>query len=347
MQSFPAVSVLMPVRNEAAFIERSLGAVLAQDYPSDRLEIIVADGMSTDGTREMIREVIRKHENVELIENPGKIVATGLNLALRKARGEIIVRVDGHTIIESDYVRESVAALQASGADNVGGRMNAVSDRLFGRAVAAATSSRFGVGGARFHYSDQEEWVDTVYLGVWHRDVFQRIGAFDEEMVRNQDDEFNYRLRASGGKILLSPKIQSRYYNRSTLFSLRKQYFQYGFWKVRVMQKHPRQMRPRQFVPAMFVLGLLVLALTSALVTSGWIVLVGYTSAYFLGNLIASIRAAQRSQWTAVALLPVTFLTMHFAYGLGFIAGLMKFWSRWQFSPAAKTVPRAGDVASL
>ena len=188
---------------------------------------------------------------------------TGLNLALAAAEGEIIVRVDGHTNIEADYVRWCVEALERTGATNVGGRMDAVGRGRFGEAVAAATSSPFGVGGARFHYSNTEEWADTVYMGAWPRWVFEEIGLFDEELVRDQDDEFNYRLREHGGRILLSPKIKSVYSNRSNPLALWKQYFQYGFWKVRVLQKHPKQMRPRQFAPPLFALCLcLCLCLT-------------------------------------------------------------------------------------
>jgi len=166
MQNPPLVSLLMPVRNEASFIERSLGAVLAQDYPRDRIEVIVADGLSTDATREIIEALAEQHPNLGLVDNPGKIVSTGLNAALRVARGEIIIRVDGHTVIAPDYCRQCVEALRQPGVDNVGGRMIAVSDGSFGRAVALATCSRFGIGNARFHYSDREELVDTVYLGA-------------------------------------------------------------------------------------------------------------------------------------------------------------------------------------
>ena len=246
----------MPIRNEADFIARSLGAVLEQDYPHECMEVLVADGLSTDSTREVIVRMAADHPavTVRILDNPGKIVPTGFNIALAAAAGEIIVRVDGHTIIDPDYVRQCVALLQNTAADNVGGRMTAVGRGTFGEAVALATSSPFGVGGARFHYSDQEEWVDTVYMGAWRREVFDKVGGFDEELVRNQDDEFNYRLRASGGKILLSPTINSRYYNRSTVRSLWRQYYQYGYWKVRVLQKHPMQMSRaslfRPFLPS-------------------------------------------------------------------------------------------------
>ncbi len=194
--SLPLVSVIMPIRNEADFIERSLGAVLNQDYPHDRMEVLVADGMSTDSTRTLVAQIAeRTRIPVTIIDNHAQIVPTGFNAALRVARGDVIVRVDGHTFIAADYVRSCVRLLLQHNADNVGGKMDARAENAFGKAVAAATSSPFGVGGARFHYADQEEYVDTVYMGAWLRETFDRVGGFDEELVRNQDDEFNYRLR--------------------------------------------------------------------------------------------------------------------------------------------------------
>ncbi len=228
------------------------------------LELLVVDGQSTDGTPEIVSRLLEDCApcmSVRLLQNPGQIVSCGMNLGLRQARGEIIVRVDGHTVLAPDYVRQCVEILQSSGADNVGGRMHAVGTNRFGQAVAIATSSHFGVGGGRFHHSDQEEWVDSVYMGTWPRRIFQQVGLFDEELVRDQDDEFNYRLRAAGGKLLQHPKIRSEYSVRSSPARLWSQYFQYGFWKVRVLQKHPLQMSPRQFVPPAFVLGLLLSAL--------------------------------------------------------------------------------------
>jgi cellulose synthase/poly-beta-1,6-N-acetylglucosamine synthase-like glycosyltransferase len=330
MQNYPFVSLLMPVRNEASFIERSLGAVLTQDYPRDRIEVIVADGLSTDSTREIIDALAKEHPNLRVIDNPGMIVATGLNAALGVARGEVVIRVDGHTVIAPDYCRQCVEALRQTGADNVGGRMSAVSDGVFGRAVALATSSRFGIGDARFHYSDREELVDTVYLGAWRRDVFQRVGMFDEEMVRNQDDEFNYRLRAAGGKILLNPRIKSEYYNRANAFSLWRQYFQYGYWKVRVLQKHPRQMAARQFVPPLFVTTLFFLCVTSPFFIAGRLLLATAAISYSGLSLGASILAARRNNWRLLPVLPIVFAIIHFAYGSGFLLGLARFWNRWR-----------------
>ena len=214
----PFVSIIMPVHNEADHIQNNLEALLVQDYSRHKIEVIIAEGMSTDRTRILADDFAAQnpHLPVRIFDNPKKIVPTGMNIALNQARGEIIIRIDGHTKIAPDYVRQCVEAIQRTGAENVGGRMNASGGTRFGETVALATSTPFGIGGGRFHYSDKEEWVDTVYMGAWPRSVFEKIGLFDEELVRDQDDEFNYRLRAAGGKILLSPNIKSLYTVRSS-----------------------------------------------------------------------------------------------------------------------------------
>ena len=328
---WPFVSVLMPIRNEAEFIERSLGAVLNQDYPPERMEVLISDGMSTDATRTLIRTVKRNHPHIPvvLLENTGRAVSAGMNIALARARGKVIIRVDGHTLIARDYVRECVDALERSGASNVGGPMNAVGLGGIGQAVALATSSRFGVGGARFHYSNREEWVDTVYMGAWPADIFRRVGVFDEEMVRNQDDEFNYRLRAAGGSIFLTPRIKSEYYSRTTIRSLWRQYFQYGYWKVRVMQKHSGQMQPRQFVPPLFVTACLMALLLLPLFPAARYFSLAVVGSYAVANLTASIFFLRKNNYRTLPLLPIIFATLHLAYGLGFLTGFVKFWKHW------------------
>ncbi|WP_281412220.1 glycosyltransferase family 2 protein [Miltoncostaea marina] len=328
----PLVTVIMPIRNEEAFIARSLGAVLAQDYPAERLQVLVADGMSDDGTRSAIARLAEAHpaHEVEIVDNPGRVVPTGFNAALDRARGDVIVRVDGHTIIEPNYVAECVAALRETGADNVGGRMDAVSDGPVGQAIALATSSPFGVGDSQFHYASGQRWVDSVYMGAWPREVFDRVGRFDPEMTRNQDDEFNYRLGAAGGRILLTDRIRSRYYNRSSLTALFRQYRQYGHWKVRVLQKHPRQMSARQFVPPLFVAALAggaALAPFSRVVRRLWL---GLAGAYGLANLAASAAIARRAGLRHMARLPVVFGALHIGYGAGFLGGLVRFRDRWR-----------------
>jgi len=326
----PFVSVVMPVRNEGVFIERSLGAVLRQTYPADRMEILVADGLSDDGTPAAIAAMQKSDPRIQLLTNSGRIVSTGLNAALARGRGEIVIRVDGHCEVAPDYVLRCVEHLAKGEADAVGGPLETVGEDELSRTIAIAMSSVFGVGGVAFRTtSGWSGLVDTVAFPAFTRDAIERAGAFDEELVRNQDDEYNYRLRELGGRILLASDVRCRYFSRSSLRSLWRQYFQYGYWKVRVMQKHPAQMRPRQFVPPLFVAGLLLLAAAAPfLVPARWL-LAGTAAAYALGVLVATVSSTSRGSLRAVTLLPVAFAAMHFGYGLGFLKGLIAFAGRW------------------
>ena len=325
---------------------KCLQAIRDQDYPEDRIEILVSDGMSVDGTREKIDTISLEDPRVHLIDNPGQIVPTGMNAALAVANGEIIIRIDGHTIIAPDYVIHCVETLIRTGADNVGGRMNANGKSHFGRIVSMATSSPFGVGGARFHYADKEEWVDTVYMGAWPRRIFEQIGLYDEELVRDQDDEFNYRLREYGGRILLSPKIKSVYSNRSNPSALWRQYFLYGLYKVRVLQKHPRQMRLSQFIPPTFVATIIVSLLMGLLSPLSWLFFALIFGTYIIACLTTSIIISNKNGWEYLPLLLICFAILHLSYGLGFLRGLIKFWNRWGDKVGKQTELRLANACS-
>ncbi|HZW04013.1 MAG TPA: glycosyltransferase family 2 protein [Anaerolineaceae bacterium] len=336
---YPFVTVIMPIRNEQNFIAQSLGAVLAQDYPADRMEVLVADGMSDDGTQAEVQRMAADDPRVRLLDNPGRIVPVGLNIALTQAHGEIVVRVDGHCVIAPDYVRRCVEHLESDGVDGVGGAMETIGADIPSQAVALAMSSLFGVGGSAFRtVKNRRMLVETVPFPAYRMETIHRNGLFDEEMVRNQDDEYNYRLLKNGGRILLSPDIRSRYYSRSTLGKLWRQYFQYGYWKVRVLQKHPRQLRFRQFVPPVFVIGLVGSALLALLAPAGnellskWLFL-GISGAYLAVNLAASIQVAAHNGWRYLLYLPLAFAILHVAYGSGFLVGLVKFAGHWSRSP--------------
>lgn len=326
----PFVTVILPVRNEGNYIARSLEAVLAQDYPAKRMEILVADGMSTDKTRQIAAKFAEGGIDLRLIDNPGRIVATGLNLAVEQARGEILVRVDGHCVIAADYVRNCVKHLQSEDLAGVGGPMETIGETPMAETIALGMSTKFGVGGSAFRTQHgQRKYVETVpFPAYWKRDVLL-AGPFDSELVRNQDDEYNYRLRSMGGKLLLTPDVTSRYFSRSSLASLWRQYYQYGFYKVRVMQKHPAQMQWRQFIPPLFVAGLVVLLLGS--IFSSWfrILFAVYAGVYLLLNLAASLRAAQQNGWRHLVLLPLVYLILHTSYGAGFWSGMIHFARRW------------------
>ncbi|MBN1179312.1 MAG: glycosyltransferase family 2 protein [Anaerolineae bacterium] len=320
-----SVTLIMPIRNEARFIERSLGAVLAQDYPPEQLEILVVDGASTDDTPLIVRRVIADRPNARLLHNPARIVPAAMNAGLAAAQGEIVVRVDGHTVVAPDYVRRCVAALQQTGADCVGGPMRAEGETAFGQAVALATSHPFGVGGARFHYATQPQEVDTVYMGAWPRAVFDRVGLFDEEMACNEDDEFNYRLRAAGGHIWLDPAIHSTYTTRATLHSLCRQYARYGLYKVRVFQKVPGSAQTRHWAPPLFalaVLGGLPIALVIPLLRLPYL---AGLALYALADVFFSARIAARVGWRHFPLLLLVFPSLHLSYGAGFWGGTFRF----------------------
>ncbi len=325
--SLPFVTVIMPVRNEGAYIKRSLGAVLAQDYPVEQLEILVVDGMSTDGTREYIAALAAADARVRLIDNQDCIVPYALNIAIVQARGDILIRVDGHCEIAPDYVSSCVAKLQETGADAVGGPIETIGETPSAEAIALAMTSWFGMGGSAFRtVRDREMWVETVAFPAYPRKTIERIGLFDEEFVRNQDDEYNYRLLKQGGKILLCPQIRSRYYSRASLRKLWRQFYQYGVWKVRVLQKHPRQMRLRQFVPFAFVLSLLV----TLLLPPFWPIATLILMLYLIADSTASFALARQHGWKYLPALLVAHPTMHVAYGLGFLAGLIRFAGRWR-----------------
>ena len=325
----PFVTVIMPIRNEERFIERSLGAVLAQDYFADRYEVLVVDGMSTDRTREVVRAAAGDR-NVTILDNPRKIAPAALNVGIGHAVGEIIVRVDGHTEIAPDYIRKSVDALERTGAECVGGRMDPVGQTSFGRAVALATGNRFSLGGSRFHYATEEQETDSVYMGTYAKQVFSRVGLFDEELVRNQDDEFNYRLRSAGGRVMLVPGIRSTYYNRATPGGLWRQYFQYGLWKVRVIQKLPGQVRLRHLVPSGFVSSLLIAAVLSAVWVESAFALAALAALYVLFVTLIALSAAGVRSIGLAAQTALAIAIMHVGYGVGFIVGFVRFAGRWR-----------------
>lgn len=319
----PLVTLIVAMRNEERHVARCVQSLLDQDYPRERLEVLFMDGGSTDRTREIVNERIAGRALFELVDNPGKIQSIAWNLGIERARGELIGIVSGHSELAPDYVTNCVETLQRTGADLVGGPARAESETTVGEAIALAMSTRFGVGGAEFRYANEESEVDTVFMGVCKRELYERLGGFDAEMVRNQDDELSYRLLEAGGRIVCNPAIRSVYRNRATLRSLWKQYFDYGRWKVRVMQKHRAQMRPRHFVPPLFVSTLGLSALVPPVFAAGAAVYGSTTLA------ISVLTAARAGRVDVLPYLPAAFAILHVGYGAGFLKGLVQFRGRW------------------
>jgi len=325
MNTRPTVSVILPCRNEAPHIEACLRSILAQEPVESGFEVLVADGMSEDETREILKRMAQANPRLRVVDNPGRIVSTGLNAAIRAARGAIIIRMDAHTEYAPDYIRQCVAVLQETGADNVGGPARTRATGYVQHAICTAYHSAFSVGGAKFHNTEYEGWLDTVTYGCWPRKVFDRVGLFDEELVRNQDDEHNLRLTRAGGRVWQSRRIKSWYRPRASLTALFRQYMQYGYWKVRVIQKHRRPASIRHLVPAAFVATLIVLGCASLSWAPALWLLTGVASLYVLCVLVASVLMAVRTSLRLLPILPLVFACYHLGYGYGFLMGVLYF----------------------
>lgn len=326
-----SVSVIIPMRNEQRYVARCLDSVLAQVGGRHDVEVLCVDGASRDNTAHIVEQYAANHPSVRLIRNPGQIVPRGMNIGLAEARGEVVIRLDCHAEYAPDYIDRCIEVLQRSGADNVGGYMRTLpgDDTPAGRAIAAATSSRFGVGASAFRTGGTtEREVDTVPFGCFRASVFRRFGLYDERLVRNQDIELNTRIRRGGGRIVISPAIRLTYYNRSTYAGLRQQAFQNGLWNPYTLLIAGGGLRPRHFAPAAFVAVLLLSALTGVWWRAAWFLFAGVAGLYVAAAGLMSVRAARESGAGALRIL-WAFVQLHFAYGLGslwgFLSGPFKF----------------------
>lgn len=322
----PRVTVIIPTRQEQATIGKCLDSVLRNSYPLDKLEVIVVDGMSNDGTREIVEEYSGQYPAINLVDNPRLIAPVAINIGIRAAHGDIIVILGAHSHIDKNFIPQSVKTLSAQPkVDCVGGVARSVGTGLIGETIASALSSPFGVGNARFRTGTYKGFVDTVAFGAYRREVFERIGFFDEIFIRNQDDEFNYRLTKSGGKIYLTPQIQYHYYVRPSLHKLWSQYFQYGYWKIRVIQKHKLPASWRHIVPASFVISLVGSSILTIWSSWGLYALSTIAGSYLAASLLFSSIISIKKGWRYLPLLPLAFGAIHFGYGLGFLKGLWDF----------------------
>ena len=324
-----SISVIIPVINEEKFILGAINVILEQFNFKRDFEILISDGGSTDGTLEIINNFIDNNPNIRLINNPQKIVSTGFNLALNQAKGDIIIRVDGHCEIPPDYLEKCSNLLKSYDADIVGGVIETISTGLIGKAISIAQSSPFGLGGVKFRRMDLDEgsYVDTLAFGAHRRELFTDIGGYDEEMICNQDDEFNHRVIQAGKKIWMDPTIKTKYYARESFIKLFKQYFNYGFYKVRGIQKRGELVSIRHLIPSSFIIVLNITLIFGFFLQLPWIAFsVGFL--YLIFNLSASILAT--SSIRVIPLISLAFWTLHLGYGLGFIWGLIRFINKWK-----------------
>tara|TARA_Y100000741_G_C18261067_1_gene560510 strand:- start:1695 stop:2645 length:951 start_codon:yes stop_codon:yes gene_type:complete len=309
----------MPVRNAAETLERTLESISNQSY-TNISEIILAIGPSGDGTRSVAEEYGKLDSRINIVENKSGGTARGLNLAANLATGEYLVRVDSHCQLPEEYVRVAVRKIIETGAGNVGGIQKATGETSFQTAVATAMTSKFGVGNAKFHYGGPEGSVDTVYLGIYDAVLFKELKGFDEKLVRNQDYELNIRIRETGRLVWFTPDLIVKYFPRSNVPRLFSQFFQYGSWKRKVIFKHPQSLKARQLAPPTLIVMLLSSVILFAL-SNAWYLLPSL--AYFL--LCISVSTFQKGISVRLkASLSVAFITMHIAWGLGFLFGRAK-----------------------
>jgi len=341
-----SVSVVIACRNENPRILNLLENLRAIDWQSRSFEVLIADGMSTDGTRDILREFAQHNSWCSVVDNPEQIAATGLNRAIRQASGEYIIRMDAHTSYEPEYVGRSIEVLEGSGAWNAGGPQRSKAKGYIQRAIQAGYHSAFASGGARFRDDRYCGPADTVPYGCWRKRTLLDVGLFDEALVRNQDDELNLRLRLAGGGIWQDPSIVSWYTPRASLLGLFQQYSQFGFWRVAVLRKHPSTAAWRHYVPGAAGAGGLILLGLGALgaLTGNHLLLTGslWTLAllamlYAALSLIASFQAAARYGWDLLPILPVTFALYQSGYATGFGLGLV-YWGLC--SPSQRPIPR-------
>lgn len=321
-----AVSVIVPIRNERAFIEPCLRALLGQRGVPDRYEILVVDGMSDDGTREIVRRLCAEDSRLRMLDNPGRIVSCALNLGIAEARGEVIIRVDGHTQVAPDFVSENLELMREHPeAWSVGGPIAHRGKSTFARGVAAAMSSRLGVGGASHRREDYEGYAEGAVFPAFRKEIFERVGLFDEKLVRNQDDEFNFRITRMGGKIYISPRVKHDYYVRGSLKALVRQYMQYAYWKVAVFRKHKRIIAARHLAPMVFVLAAPGCVIGAIVLPPPFnIVLLVPLAAYagVLATVFVSTALEQKSARVGASAM-VAAAGMHVAYGVGTIFGIL------------------------
>lgn len=315
------VSVVMPVLNEQTHLQSAVESILTQEYDGD-LELVLALGPSTDNTDQIAERLAQTDPRILLVKNRSGATADGLNAAIAASRHPIVIRVDAHSTLEPEYVRRAVAELTETGADNVGGVMAAVGETPWEQAVAAAMTSRVGVGNAAYHVGGQAGDTSSVYLGCFRRSALNRVGGFDPRFKRAQDWELNHRIRSSGGTVWFSPKLRVNYRPRSSWRALARQYFEYGRWRRAVMRTYPQTRSLRYLAAPLLVVSLVGLFL---MVLVGWWIPLAFwvgvfgLITYLAAAVLAGIAISRKIGLTAKFLAPIALVTMHLSWGIGFL----------------------------
>ncbi len=323
------VSIIIPCLNEEKHIGYVIDAIANQTFPMQLMEVLIADGGSIDNTVKIIQSKQVEYPDlaIKIIDNPKKIIPAALNQAIRASLGEIIIRMDAHAIPDENYVKYCVENLSAMIAENVGGLwlIQPGDSGWMAKSISLAASHPFGVGDAKYRYSSKSAFVDTVPFGAFNRDLFNKIGLFDEKLLANEDYEFNMRIKKNGGKIYFDPRITTKYFARGTISALAKQYWRYGFWKFQMLKKFPKTIRFRQAIPPIFVLGLFLLLVMSLFISWMLTIFVGLLLLYLLILLLGIIPLYKKEKDLRLFIgVTVAIITMHFSWGSGFMASIFK-----------------------
>ncbi len=321
------LSVLCPIYNEEKYISQFIDSLLQQDYPKDDLEILLIDGMSKDKTREIVADYTAKYPFIHLIDNPDKIVPCAMNRGIEEAKGEIIMRLDAHAEYPSNYFSVLVKKLdELEGAENVGGVCITLpcNDTSVAVSIAECLSNKFGMGNSYFRIGAKEVMsVDTVPFGCFRKKLFNKIGLFNTDMIRNQDDELNGRIIKSGGKIYLLPDVKIKYYARDKIAKVRKMFYQYGLFKPLGNKKLGAPATVRQFFPLLFVVVLLLGLVLCLIFPVLWPFYLAMIVLHLLIGIIVGVKSAKKTgYWGCVWIMPYIFLNMHISYGIGYLKGL-------------------------
>ena len=335
----PSVSIIIPCYNEQDTICKLLEAIYAQTFPRTDLEVVIADGLSTDGTRSQIESFSNSHPNLHIavVDNLPRSIPMALNCALKESKGEIIVRLDAHSMPYPDYIERCVADLQAGLGENVGGiwEIHPGAQSWVARSIALAAANPIGVGDALYRHADKAALVDTVPFGAFKRELLALIGFYDESLLSNEDYEFNARIRKSGGKVWLNPSIRSVYFARPTLALLAKQYARYGYWKWRMLRRYPETLRWRQGLPPLFVLSLIGGAVLAVFLPIFRVLLAAEILIYLIALGAAGVQAGLKQKKVSLVVgLPIAIATMHIAWGMGFL------WSMIKWVPSNRNLER-------
>jgi glycosyltransferase involved in cell wall biosynthesis len=324
----PLVSIVIACRNEEKFIGKCLDSIIGQDYPKDKIEVLVIDGMSSDNTRGVVEGYTRDHPFVQLLENPKKLTPFAMNIGMKGSKGDVIILVNAHSILDKDFLNNSIHYLTQTHADAVGGMLNAIEERssLMAKAIPLATNSIFGAGGKRYRSRTEEGFVkDTLPYCAYRREIIDRVGLIDEDLIRDQDEEFNYRILKKGGKIYYSPRIKSYLFIRPSLKKLWRQHFQYGYFKPLVVKKVGGIIPWRQTIPPLFVGSLILTGILSFFIEYAWWCFLLILGSYIATNLFFSSLLSAKEGFKLFLFIATSFAALHVSYGIGYIKGILDF----------------------